>query len=271
VSELMHMTSNPLPIVEQHAKPDAKEFSSSACQACSAQKACLPSLLTDCETLQFEKLVIGRRRVVRNASLYHEHDRLEMLYAVRFGQFKLICLEATGGTRVAQFYMPGDLMGLDAIATGRHNFRLVALENSEVCELPYVSITTMMASNPAIQQRFLQSMSTALNDQFGRSSLLARPALDERFAGFLLQLGDKYSRLGYSPRAFRLSMSRGDIGSYLGTTIESVSRLISRFNAQGAVLIIGRWVELRDREYLLSMLGEDGFHTRGSQHSRSRH
>jgi CRP/FNR family transcriptional regulator len=265
MSEFMQMPTKPLPVGAQHAKLGAKEHSSLACRGCSAQKACLPGLLTDYETLQFEKLVTGRRRVARHACLYREHDRLEMIYAVRFGQFKQLCRDATGGTRVAQFHMPGDLIGLDAIATGRHNFRSVALENCEVCELPYAGVTTMMASDPAIQRRFLQSMSMALNEQYGRCSLLARSGLDERFASFLLQLGDKYSRLGYSHKTFRLSMTRGDIGSYLGTTIESVSRLISRFNAQGAVSIIGRSVELRDREYLLS-LSERGADQGGSRH-----
>jgi CRP/FNR family transcriptional regulator len=217
----------------------------------------VPNLLSAQESLQFEQLVVGRRRVARHASLYHEHDRFDMLYAVRYGQFKLLSRDANGSQRVAQFCMPGDLVGLDAIATGRHNFRLMALENSEVCEIPFAGVTKMMASEPVIQRRFLQSMSLALNDQYGRSALLSLASLDERFASFLLQMGERYSRLGYSEKSFRLSMTRGDIGSYLGTTVESVSRLVSRFNAQGAVSITGRTVDLIDRDHLLSILSSE--------------
>jgi CRP/FNR family transcriptional regulator len=232
-----------------------------ACSECSAFKTCFANLLSDQEAQQFEKLGIVRRRVIRHASLYRPDDRFEMLYAVRFGQFKLVHSDANGEQRVAQFHMQGDLIGLDAIATGRHNFRLMAMENSEVCEIPYAGIAKMIATQPTMQRHFLQSMSVALNDQYKRSSLLSLPSLDERFASFLLQLSERYARLGYSDRSFRFGMTRGDIGSYLGTTVESVSRVISRFNAQGAVSISGRTVELRNRAYLVSILGckNDGF------------
>lgn len=269
----MHTITKLHSLNEQHAKLRAQDHSATACLACGAHKACLAGLLGDQGTAQFEKLIVGRRRVNRNASLFREHDRLEMLYAVRFGQFKLIRLDAIGGQRVAQFYMPGDLIGLDAIATGRHNFRLIALENSEVCEIPFAGIASMMATEPTIQRLFLQSMSGALNDQYGRSSLLVLPSLDQRFASFLLQLAQRFSRLGYSDKSFRLSMTRGDIGSYLGTTVESISRLISRFNAQGAVSITGRTVELLDRDRLGSILtSEDhGLEAGRSEPSRARH
>lgn len=255
----MHIITKLHPQIVRLASPHSADCPSTDCAACSANKACVPSLLNDYETRQFETLVAGRRRVSRHGSLFREHDRLQMLYAVRYGQFKLVCRDATGGERVAQFYMPGDLVGFDAIASGRHNFRLVALENSEVCEIPFAGIASMMATEPTIQRYFLQLMSTALNEQHGRSSLLSLPSLDERFASFLLHLGERFSRLGYSDKSFRLSMTRGDIGSYLGTTVESVSRLIARFNAHGAVSIKGRTVELLSREHLLSILS-NGVH-----------
>jgi CRP/FNR family transcriptional regulator len=249
----MHTLIRLRPLTE-HNVVRTTDRSPNACAECSAFKTCFASLLSDHDAQQFEKLVIVRRRVTRHASLYRQDDRFEMLYAVRFGQFRLVRSDANGEQRVAQFHMQGDLIGLDAIARGRHNFRLMALENSEVCEIPYAGIAKMIATQPTMQRYFLQSMSVALNDQYERSSLLSLPSLDERFASFLLQLSERYGRLGYSDRSFRLGMTRGDIGSYLGTTVESVSRVISRFNAQGAVSIRGRTVELRDRTYLLSIL-----------------
>lgn len=201
-------------------------------------------------TLQFEHLVAGKRRIRRHASLHRKHDRLNMLYLIRFGQFKLIGGDPKGEQRVAGFHMAGDLMGLDAIATGQHNFCPMALEDSEVWEIPFAAMTRVMSVDAEIQRQFLQTISEALNDEYSRSFLLGTTTLEERFASFLLKLGERYARLGYSDKSFRLCMSRGDIGSFLGTTIESVSRLIARFNAQGAVSIRGRMVELRDRHYL---------------------
>lgn len=218
--------------------------------------ACIPRDLDGNEMLQFEHLVTGKRRIARNVSLYLKHDSLIMLYVVRFGQFKVIGGDLIQETRVAGFHTPGDLMGLDAIENGQHQFRVVALENSEVCEIPYASIVKMMSEEPPLQRQLLHVMSEALNNEFNRSFLLATMSLDERFASFLLSLAGKYARQGYSDKSFRLSMSRGDIGSYLGTTIESISRLIARFNEQGAVSIVGRTVELLDRPYLRALLTE---------------
>jgi CRP/FNR family transcriptional regulator len=195
--------------------------------------------------------------VERHASLFREGDRLDNLFAVRFGQFMSILRDSSGALRVAQFHVSGDMIGLDAIADGRHHFRLTALENSEVCEISYAAVTNMLSASADFQRDFLQSMSSALNAEHNHSSVLSRLSLDDRFACFLLDTGDKYERLGYSNKSFRLSMTRGDIGSYLGTTVESISRLIARFNAQFPVSIVGRAVELYDRAYLTSFLARE--------------
>jgi CRP/FNR family transcriptional regulator len=220
------------------------------------RNSCISPNFNERERRLFERIVTGKRRLARHASLYWPHDRLSMLFVVNFGQFKLM-----GGElheqRVAGFYMAGDWLGLNAIATGEHSFRLTALENSEVCEIPYAALVDIMNVESAIQNHFLQTMSEALNNEFSRSGLFATASLDRRFASFLLKLGDKYARLGFSDKSYRLSMSRGDIGSYLGTTIAGVSRLIQSFNAQGIVSIIDRTVELCDRPYLQALMCGD--------------
>ncbi len=224
------------------------------CATCHRIKACMPCNFNEREIQLFENVVAGRRRIARHASLYRKHDSLGMLYAVRFGQFKLIGGDQLGEQRVAGFHMAGDLVGLDGIATGRHEFRVMALENSEVCEIPFAALVSVMGREPAIQRKFLQTMSSALINEHEHSILLSTTSLDERFATFLLRYGERYARLGYSDKSFRLSMSRGDIGSYLGTTVESISRLITRFNAQGAVSIDGRAVTLHDLDYLHALV-----------------
>lgn len=220
------------------------------CSCCHLRKLCIARNFNQRETLRFENMLTGKRRLSRHTSLYRRHDILSMLYVVRFGQLKLIGGDQHSEQRVAGFAMAGDLLGLDAIATGKHNFRVMALENSEVCEIPFAAFTSMMIGEPAVQRQFLETMSAALNDTYSRAFLLAKTSQDARFAGFLLTLGEKYARLGYSDGSYQLSMPRSDIGSYLGTSPESVSRMIARFNAQGAVSIQGRAVKVRDRAYL---------------------
>lgn len=215
------------------------------CASCPTLKTCVPGHFNERETKQFEHMVTGRRRIARHASLYRQHEHLGAMYLVRFGQFKMIGGELDE-QRVLGFFMPGDLLGLDAIATGRHQFRMMALENSEVCEVPFAALIQAMSGEPGLQRQFLQMMSASLVNEFSRSLWLSTRSLDQRFAHFLLQLSKRYARLGYSSKSFRLAMSRADIGSYLGATVESISRLIGRFNAHGAVSIRARMVDLRD-------------------------
>ncbi|MFL6706619.1 MAG: helix-turn-helix domain-containing protein [Massilia sp.] len=228
-----------------------------SCALCGADKACLPELFHTKDAHVFDKLIMGKRRISRNSSLCQEHDKFNMLYVVRFGQFKVLNRDPTGMLRVMKFYMAGDVIGMDAIASGSHTVRVMALENSEVCEISYLHLRRAMSEEPQFVERFLRTMSSALVDRYERSSLLSLASLDERFASFLLDLSEKYGRQGYSSRAFRLSMSRSDIGSYLGTTVETVSRLIARFNAQHGVSINGRLVEVIDRKRLQAVLESD--------------
>ena len=227
------------------------------CATCSLFKMCLPSNFNGREIQLFENIVAGRRRDPRHASLYCQNDPFQMLYAIRYGQFKLIGAGRTGEIRVAGFHMAGDLVGMDGIALGHHSFRMMALENSEVCEIPYAALARVMSVEPTMQREFLRAMSTAIFAEHEHSRMLSVSSLDERFANFLMNYGASYSRLGYSDKAFRLSMSRGDLGSYLGTTVESISRLIKRFNAQGSVSITGREVRLHDVNYLRALSAGD--------------
>lgn len=249
VPHVLHRPQPPRPT----EKPPA--FSAN-CASCSLRKVCISATLDEREMQQFETLISGKRRIARHANLLKKHETLDKLYVVRSGQFKLTLEDAAGQRRVAEFYLPGDVMGLDAIANGQHNYELVALEGSEVCEIPFDRIVGMMSVEPAIQRQFLQIMSVSLNNAFNRSFLVAA-SLEERFSGFLLRLAEKYGRLGYSSKSFRLGMPRGDIGSYLGTSVESVSRLVARFNAHGAVAINGRMVELLDWGYLHAVTSRD--------------
>lgn len=237
-------------VTDNSLEADKKPAPNEGCSSCSLRKTCIPSNFNARQVMQFEHLVKGKRRVACHASLYRKHDKLGMLYVVRFGQFKLLAGGLVSEQTVVGFHMPGDLVGLDAIATGRHNFRLMALEDSEVCEIPFSAMTELMGAEPSMQTHVLQRMSEALSHEYRRSFLLATASIDERFASFLLRLGEKYARFGYSDKSFRLSMSRGDIGNFLGTTVESISRMVARFNRQGAVSIRGRMVELRDLPFL---------------------
>ena len=226
------------------------------CALCGAAQGCLPSLFHSSDAAAFECMVAGKRRIDRHASLFRANDAFDTLYIVRSGQFKEFIRDPACIQRVVRFYMPGDIVGFDGVASGLHRSRVMALENGEVCEVPYVHVKKAMHEHPQFLDRFLASMSASLLDQHQHTRLLTLPSLDGRFACFLLYLSENYARIGASGAVFRLAMSRSDIGSYLGTTVETVSRLIARFNAQRAVKIERRMVQLLDRARLDAMIDQ---------------
>lgn len=193
---------------------------------------------------------------MRHDYLYRRDARLVLLHVVRFGQFKLVG-EDSSGQRVGGFYMAGEWMGLDAISIRRHRFGVRALDDAEVIEIDFSAATQMMRGYPHIQQQFPAAFSDALCNEHS-DSINSGASLDWRFAPFLLNLGKKYARLGYSQKSFRLGMSRSDIGCYLGMAAATISRLVARFNAEGVVTILGRNVEVHDLAALDALCSDRG-------------
>lgn len=224
------------------------------CAACQALPTCFSGAFANLEQGMFERIVSGRRRIRRHGSLFKPDDRLDMFYAVRFGQFKMYATDPMGQQRLIGFHMPGDLIGLDAIATGKHQFRAVALEDSEVCEISYAALEAAMTSATELQRKFIQMISQSVVGAVPATTFMPTMRCDQRFAHFLLDLAARYAALGYSGKSFRLSMSRGDISCYLGITAESVSRLIARFKRNGWIRVNHRYVDITDRAGLETLL-----------------
>lgn len=194
-----------------------------------------------------------RRRVARDDILFRAGQPFAMLYVVRFGHLKAWRPDHHGHPHVTAFYMAGDLMGLDAICTGRHACTLVALEDSEVCEIPYVKFLEALREAPPLLQRFHCAMSHEIVRE--QAALLqANRSAAERLAGFLLDQSARYAERGLSGRRFRLPMSRADIGDHLGLALESVSRLLTRFREQGWIALDKRELELLAPDRLESLL-----------------
>lgn len=218
-----------------------------ACASCGLNKLCEPAKLAGAQGPRVGHVVARRHRVARQASLFSIGEQFNKLYAVRFGQFKECAMRPDGLPQIVGFRMAGDLMGCTGIASGRHPFDAIALEDSEVCEISYAMFERVMEGDGRLQRRFLHTLSQRIVDECGRAVYLSELRADRRFARFLLTLSNRYAALGYSGQRFRLTMSRGDIGNYLGITPESVSRLVSKFQAQGWVCICQREVALLDR------------------------
>jgi CRP/FNR family transcriptional regulator len=225
------------------------------CSSCCVQGVCLPCGLNGSELSRFGEFATAKRRVARGASLYHNGDRFESLYAVRSGSFKTVGVSRDGTEKITGFHMPGELLGLDAINGGRHGYNAFALEDSEVCIIPFVQLEQMALTLPALQHQLLRLVSGDISRDYGLMLLLGSMTAEQRLAAFLLSLARRHQRLGFAADRFMLRMTREEIGNYLGLTLETVSRLLSRFQREGNIAVHQRDIEIRNKDGLMEMVG----------------
>ena len=224
-----------------------------SCAACSMHQLCLPMGLEDADIDRLDKIIGKRRRLERDEALYKMGDPFRNLYAVRFGHFKTYQINAAGESQITGFQMAGELLGMDAISGDRHHCDAVALEDSEVCEIPFAHLEELFGQVPALLRHFHRIMSQEITREQNVMLLLGNMRAEQRFAVFLINLSARYAARGYSATRFQLRMSREDIGNYLGLTIESISRLLSRFKKLCLMHVDKREVELLEPARLKAM------------------
>jgi len=225
------------------------------CSSCNLRELCLPKGLADEDMSRVERIVYARRRVRRGESLFNAGDVFHSVYAVRSGFFKTTLLNEDGREQVTGFNMPGELIGMDGIGTGSYHGNAVALEDCEVCVLPFSLIEELGREIPLVQRNLHSVLSREIVRDHGVMMLLGSMRAEERLAVFLLNLSKRFVRRGYSPSDFHLRMTREEIGSYLGLKLETVSRLFSKFQEDRLIDVQQKHVRIRDIKGLEQVLG----------------
>ncbi len=228
------------------------------CAACNLHELCLSNGFNEEELQRVERLVYARRRVKRGEPLFNAGDDFSSVYAIRSGFFKTTLLNDDGREQVTGFYMAGELLGMDGIGAGRHHGDAVALEDSEVCVMPFSLIEDIGREIPALQRNLHCVLSREIVRDRGVMMLLGSMRAEERLATFLLNLSKRFQRRGYSSSDFHLRMTREEIGSYLGLKLETVSRLFSKFQDDGLIEVQQKHVRILDTPGLEQVLGTKG-------------
>lgn len=224
------------------------------CSTCSLRELCLPIGLSAEEMRELDALITQGRPVKRGDGLYRAGEPFRSLYAVRVGFFKSSVISEDGREQVTGFHMSGELMGMDAISSDVHTCDAIALEDSEVCELPFADIENLARNIPALQHHLYKMMSREIVRDHGVMLLLGNMKAEERLAAFLLNLSQRFALRGYSATSFHLRMTREEIGSYLGLKLETVSRILSRFQDQGLIKVQNRLIEIIDYDGIKKIL-----------------
>ncbi|MBC5784660.1 helix-turn-helix domain-containing protein [Ramlibacter sp. USB13] len=238
--------------VDRLARPHA--LPRAPCSTCHLRHCCVPAGLSPAQVEGLDRLPFSRRRVQLGGTLYEPGDVFKCLYAVRNGMFKSCVTLEDGRQQVTGFHLPGELLGLDGVATGRYASSATALEDSEICAIPYADLRTTSSADLELQGAIARLMSREIVREHSLMLMLGSMSAEERLAAFLLSLSTRMKVRGFSPIEFHLRMSRADIGSFLGLKLETVSRTFTSLVRQRLLHVDKKHVRILDLHLLRSAL-----------------
>ena len=221
-----------------------------ACSNCNLRELCMPVGLTDHDLNRLDDLVAVRRKVKRGGTLFTNGEKFAALYAIRTGFFKTCLATEDGRDQVTGFQMAGEIIGLDGIVNDQHTCDAVALEDAEVCVMPFDRIEELSREINALQHHVHKIMSREIVREHGVMLLLGSMRAEERLAAFLLNLVQRLHARGFSQSELVLRMTREEIGSYLGLKLETVSRTFSKFVEEEIMEVKQRHVRILSTEGL---------------------
>jgi CRP/FNR family transcriptional regulator len=221
-----------------------------SCLDCSLKHVCLPITLEAGDIEKLDNIIARGKPLHKGNHIYRQHDSFSSIFAVRSGSVKSYSIDEEGEELVTGFYFPGEVLGTDGIGQNQHASSAVAMETSSVCQIPFHNLGELSQTIPSLQQNCFQIMSQEIVEDRRLMALLSKSHSDQRVATFLLTISARKSRNRLSGTLFRLPMSRGDMGNYLGLTVETISRVFSRLQKQQVVLVNNKDITILDMDGL---------------------
>ncbi len=235
------MSESPLKIIPTcHATPNV------SCSQCRLGSICLPISLHVEEIDQVDSIIQRGRPLHKGDYLYRMEDEFHSVYAVRSGTIKTVAITNSGQEQVTGFYLPGEILGLDGVGNGNHSNSAIALETSAVCEIPFNKMEELGKQVPNLNRHLFRLMGKEITADQQLITLLSKNNAEERVATLLLSISSRNGQRKLSLTSFRLPMSRADIGNYLGLTVETVSRTLSRFQKEGLIVADKKDIQIVD-------------------------
>ncbi|WP_371734786.1 fumarate/nitrate reduction transcriptional regulator Fnr [Aliikangiella sp. G2MR2-5] len=225
------------------------------CQTCSIRRLCLPVMLADSEIEHLENIVQRKKVLKKGEFLFHAGDDFDAIHAIRSGSLKTYTISSDGTEQITGFHLPGEIVGLNAISSTQYPSFAKALETSLVCSIPFDKLETLSRDIPGLQKQLFKVMSGEIRDEQELMMLLSKKNADERFAAFVMNLSARFGRRGLSEKEFQLTMTRGDIGNYLGLAVETVSRLVTRLQKKELISIQDRYIQITNMDELSELAG----------------
>lgn len=224
-----------------------------SCASCALSELCLPAGIDGDDLKRLDDTIRDKRTLDPGEALYRQGGQFHALYVVRSGSLRTFVEDASGNVQVLGFHLPGELVGMDALANDHHASQAEALERSSICELPYERLNLLMTRMPSLQRQLMRVVSREVAAEHQHMVVMGRQPAQERMAIFLRSLSDRYARLQRDGGTLNLSMSRYDIASYLGLAVETVSRLFTRMEEAGILAVSRREITILRPDLLEAM------------------
>jgi len=221
-----------------------------ACTDCHLHGNCLTSLLPRREAERLERLIERPHPMHCGQHLFRQGDSFQYLYVVKSGCLKNYVYARDGTEHIHGFYLPGELLGMDSIASGEYLSSAVALETTCVCKVSFNRLESLCELSPQLQHRIFCIAATEIANAHDWQLYLSQKPAEERFAIFLMNLFDRMGQRGFPGNELYLNMARQDIANCLGLACETVSRLFTRFCQEGILEVEKRFILIRDVDKL---------------------
>lgn len=249
----MHIYGKLSPISQGSGSVSQPDPYTVSCNACGLKDLCLPYSLNTEEMGIVDSTIKRAKPLQKNQMLFESGAPFNSLFAVRSGAVKTYSIDGKGNEQVVGFYLPGELIGLDAIENKRYNNSAKALETSSLCEIPFDKISELSRTIGNLQTHMYRLLSKEIREDQELQLLIGKKTAEERISAFLFNLSQRYSARQLSATTFRLPMVRTDIANYLGLAVETTSRIFTRLQQQAILKVDGKEVEILDHHKLCQM------------------
>lgn len=224
-----------------------------SCSNCSLDNICLPRGLSQTEIDNISKVIKARKTLQRGDFLYREGDTFKGILAIKSGSAKLVANDNHGNEHILNILLPGELLGFDGLPGEKHGCAAIALETMTFCILPADSMDALFQNLPSLTRELFRHSGEKMLEDKNQLMLSKRPA-EERLAYFLISLSERLKRRGFSSSEFKLPLTRQEIGNHLGLALETVSRLLKRFQDDGLIVVQHRFIQIKDINSLKNLL-----------------
>lgn len=224
------------------------------CGNCRLNAICLPIALQEPDLDALDTVVHRNKPLRKGDHVFRENDSFNSIYAIRSGFVKAYRLTDDGKEQVTGFYFPGEIIGMDGISQNKHSVSAKALETAAICEIPFEDIESLSTRFPSMQRHLFSLMSQEIIQDQQLITLLSKNTAEERICALILSISDRNAARKLSTTSFRLPMSRTDIGNYLGLTVETVSRVFSRFQKNNILQVNNKEITILDLETIRSII-----------------